>query len=261
MRSTMALVCSLFVCLACGPVETGGACSPDTCRGCCDGDGVCQLGNTVDACGAGGAMCSSCGGGQVCAALGACLATWSAPVDAGVTVDAGVMVDAGAFEDSGVDAGVDAGSPCAGGLVENSGFECGLGGWRVLEGTGALSSLAAEGSSALAITADAQGRARVARAQSFRMPGTGTLCLAVSARGTVPTVRLEALVTSENRGVSFGAPVTSSWARVPPSYVAVPVVAGAEVLVIVRAFDALAGQRLEVDALEALLVPGACPTP
>jgi hypothetical protein len=215
---------------------------------------VCQLGNTIAACGAAGATCASCGGGQVCAALGACVTPWSPPVDAGVTVDAGRST-----EDAGTV--VDAGSPCAGGLVENSGFECGLGGWRVLEGTGALSTLAAEGSSALAITTDTQGRARVAREQSFRMPSPGTLCLAVSARGTVPTVRLEALVTSENRGVSFGAPVTSIWARVPPSYVAVPVSAGAEVLVIVRAFDAQAGQRLELDSLEAVLVSGACPTP
>jgi hypothetical protein len=33
------------------------------------------------------------------------------------------------------------------------------------------------------------------------------------------------------------------------------------VLVIVRAFDAQAGQRLELDALEAMLVSGACPSP
>jgi hypothetical protein len=98
--------------------------------------------------------------------------------------------------------------------VTNPGFECGLLGWQVLEGQGRNSSSAWEGSSALELTTDPRGFARIATMEPIAVTTNATLCVAVNARGTVPVARLEVLVTPSNIGTSFAAPVADASAAV-----------------------------------------------
>ncbi|MFT3707108.1 MAG: hypothetical protein QM817_05505 [Archangium sp.] len=56
--------------LACG--QPGVHVKDRTCGGCLDANGLCLLGNTLEACGAAGAVCMACAGDQVCSA-GACV--------------------------------------------------------------------------------------------------------------------------------------------------------------------------------------------
>jgi hypothetical protein len=254
-----ALAAVMVVCLMSSCGEARVSCSPDTCRGCCDAYGVCQPGDEVFACGRGGFACSTCSVGQVCHGVGWCVAASTPPpaVDAGPDGgdDAGA-IDAGpddaGVEDAGVeDAGVpDAGPSCGQGLVANAGFECGLAGWTVLEGSASVSIGGAEGQASLELVTDAQGQARVAAAEPIIVTAATTLCIAVKVRGTVPDVRLEVLTTPSNAGISFGAPVEADWTRVPPSMLRVPVPAQSQVYVMLRANGAASGQRLDVDDFE-----------
>lgn len=175
-------------------------------------------------------------------------------VDGGVSEgvsDAGLHAGAPDAGEAQPDAGADAGViSCGTGLLGNGGFECQQEGWVVPEGTAALISPGQEGLFALSVATDAQGRARVAAAP-LPMQSATTLCLAVLARGTVANVRLEAWVSPSNRLVTFTAPVSAAWSRVPPSRLAVPVPAGSMVNVMARAIGGKPGQLLELDGFEA----------
>jgi hypothetical protein len=161
-----------------------------------------------------------------------------------------------------MDAGTpDAGSPCAAGLLANAGFECGLDGWLVLEGTGTLSQASAwEGTHSLDLVTDAQGQARVGRANALAFPAATTLCVSVRARGTSPQLRLEALVSPSNIANDFTAPVMAAWTRVPPTTMKVPVDAASTVNLYVRALAASPGQHVELDGFDVTTSgTGVCP--
>ena len=91
------------------------ACSPSNCDGCCDSADTCKTGLLQASCGKGGSACNTCVAGQLCAAAVCVFApvdggTDAGPADAG-PADAG-QADAGTA-DAGLDAGTDAGAPCA----------------------------------------------------------------------------------------------------------------------------------------------------
>lgn len=182
------------------------------------------------------------------------------PPDAGVPApDASVPPepDAGA-----IDAGApDAGTLCDDGLIANAGFECGLTGWVVLKGTARLpGDGASTGQASLELTADADGAAVVARVAPLEVTAGAGLCFALKARGTVAAVRLEVLTAPSNQAVTFTAPVTPAWTRVPPSRMRVEVPPASQVWILARAMGASGGEQLQLDDFEVSQASGAsCP--
>jgi hypothetical protein len=250
--NTVALLLCLASCSA--PLPAPAHCDATTCLGCCDATGTCQAGRETLACGTSGETCARCASGTTCTLAGRCEVR-SVP-------DASVSLDAGAGDAGAPDAGrADGGAACAGGLLTNPGFECALDGWLVLEGAGSISQASAwEGTHSLDLVADAQGQARVGRANALVFPTATTLCVSVRARGTSPQLRLEALVSPVNVANDFTAPVMATWTKVPPTTMKVAVDAASTVSLYVRALAASPGQHVELDGFEVTTsASGLCP--
>lgn len=227
---------------------------------------MCQPGASTLACGAQGNSCQVCSLNQTCSMLGTCqnpVAT-DAGLDAGQR-DAGAPSDAGtdAGLDAGSDAGADAGDTCGPGLLFNGEFDCALQGWVTTAGTAAIFTQDVySGIAAVKLSTDSTGAAQLSSIRPIKVDHDSVFCLKVYARGTVPSLRIEARITPINMTTAFDTPVSSDWVGIPVvTWLKIDhVPKDNEVTVIVKATTADAGQTLDLDGLQVVDAPNnICP--